>query len=289
MGGIIDFSTDCPWQLYLFSFFHLLPGLLVYFIDVSRFITLSGTPSTETEVLMQRLLALSMLYVGALFAAITYHNKRSPANITTFSNIALTCATAVLASCVFTGNASLGGIEKSWMHIADMLTMAIIVVILFFRVTQPGTEWAERNAVGEGLGMNCKTLLLFFLPLTILKFFAYTDFIDSKMILADGLEMTLLAHWMWTFVAVLIFECAMALTYTVFFDDAEGHEIVVSTMAAMTLIAGCSLYSVQGYMSSWMGMNGSGLWIKIAIMVGLCIVAVVGGRMGGHRAGYSNV
>ena len=137
--------------------------------------------------------------------------------------------------------------------------------------------------------MNCKTLLLFFLPMTILKFFAYTDFLDSKMILADGLEMTLLAHWMWTFVAVLIFECAMALAYTVYFDDAEGHEIVVSTMAAMTLIAGCSLYSVQGYMSSWMGMNGSGLWIKIAIVVGICIVAVVGGRMGGHRAGYSNV
>jgi hypothetical protein len=103
-----------------------------------------------------------------------------------------------------------------------------LLVIIFWFQYIPGTEWADRNAVGEGLGMNCKTLLLFFLPMTILKFFAYTDFLDSKMILADGLEMTLLAHWMWTFVAVLIFECAMALAYTVYFDDAEGHEIVVS-------------------------------------------------------------
>jgi hypothetical protein len=141
MGGIIDFSTDCPWQLYLFSFYHLVPGLLMYFMDVSKFMTLAGTPSTQTELLMQRLLALSMLYVGALFTAITYHNKRSPAKITTFSNIALSCATAFLASCVFTGNASLGGIEKSWMHIGDMLAMAIIVAILFFRVTQPGASF----------------------------------------------------------------------------------------------------------------------------------------------------
>ncbi|KAL3790937.1 hypothetical protein HJC23_004919 [Cyclotella cryptica] len=289
MGGIIDFSTDCPWQLYLFSFLHLFAGLFMYFIDVSKFMTLAGTPSTETESLMQRVLALSMLYVGVLFTAITYHNKRSAANITTFSNVALSCATAFLASCVFTGNASLGGIEKSWMHIGDMLTMAILVAILFCRVTQQGAEWAEKKAIGEGLGINCKTLLLFFLPITILKFFAYTDFIDPKIILADGLEMTELAHWMWTLVAVLIFECAMALSYTVFFDDSEGHEVVVATMAAMTLLAGCSVYSVQGYMSSWMGMNGSGLWIKIAVMIGVCIAAVVGGRMGGHRAGYSNV
>lgn len=138
--------------------------------------------------------------------------------------------------------------------------------------------------------MNCKTLLLLFLPLTVLKFFAYTDFIDPTDILADGLKMTRLAYWMWNIVAVLIFEVAMALAYTILFDDAQGHEVVVCSMAAMTLIAGCSVYSLQGNLSSWMGINGSGLWIKLAVMIGICMLAVVGGRMGNNnREGYSKV
>lgn len=152
-----------------------------------------------------------------------------------------------------------------------------------------GAEWAEKKTVGEGLGINCKALLLLFLIMTILKFFAYTDFIDPANLLAEGLEMTRLAYWSWTIVAVLIFECAMALVYTVLFDDNEGHEIVVISMAAMTLIAGCSFYFYQGSLSSWMGMNGNGLWIKISVMVGVCILAVVGGRLGGHREGYTKV
>lgn len=150
-------------------------------------------------------------------------------------------------------------------------------------------QWSEKKALGEGLGMNCKTLLLLFLPLTVLKFFAYTDFIDPTVILADELKMTRLAYWMWNIVAVLIFEVAMALAYTILFDDAHGHEVVVCSMAAMTFIAGCSVYPLQGNFSSWMGINGSGLWIKLAVMIGICMLAVVGGRMGNNREGYSKV
>ena len=109
----------------------------MYFMDVGKFMTFQDT-STQAEELMQRLMALSMLYVGVLFATITYHGKQSQAKITTLSNVALSCATAFLASCVFTGNASHGGLEKSWMHIGDMLTMSIIIAVLFCRVTQQG-------------------------------------------------------------------------------------------------------------------------------------------------------
>lgn len=101
--------------------------------------------------------------------------------------------------------------------------------------------------------------------------------------------MTRLSLWMWNVVAMMIFECIMALSYTILFDDTEGHEIVVVTMAAMTLVAGCSLYSFQGYLSSWMGMNGSGIWVRIGIMVAISIAAVIGGRMGSHREGYTKV
>jgi hypothetical protein len=74
--GRNNFSPDCPWQLYIFSFMHMLWGFQAYFcFDMSQEITLEGTPSTDAEVVMQQLLAFSMLYVGVLFAAMTYHNK----------------------------------------------------------------------------------------------------------------------------------------------------------------------------------------------------------------------
>jgi magnesium-transporting ATPase (P-type) len=137
--GRNNFSPDCPWQLYIFSFMHMLWGFQAYFcFDMSQEITLEGTPSTDAEVVMQQLLAFSMLYVGVLFAAMTYHNKHCHAKITTLSNVALICATAFLTGVVFTGNASFGGLEKSWMHISDMFSSAMIVAILFLRVTQPG-------------------------------------------------------------------------------------------------------------------------------------------------------
>ena len=101
--------------------------------------------------------------------------------------------------------------------------------------------------------------------------------------------MTRLSLWMWNAVAMLIFECILALAYTILFDDTEGHEVVVMSMAAMTMVAGCSIYSMQGYLSSWMGINGNGMWIKIGIMVAISIAAVIGGRMGSPRDGYTKV
>jgi hypothetical protein len=127
------------------------------------------------------------------------------------------------------------------------------------------------------------------LPLAIIKFFALADFIGPEKMLADGLEMTRLSLWMWNMMIVIVFECVMALAYTVFFDDNEGHEVVVSTTVAMTLIAACMIYSVQTYMSTWMGLNGTGMWIRLGVVVLISIGAIVGGRMGGHRTGYSKV
>ena len=291
MGGIIDFNTDCPWQLYTFAFLHAIVGILMYFVDTCRLLSQTSTPCTESEFVMARFMALSMLYIGVLFTVLTYHNKRSPAKITTLSNMALNGAVAVLVSTIFIGNASYyGGFERSWMHIGDVITFLVLVAILLARVSESNAEWARKNPLGDGLGVNCKSLLFLCVLLTTIKLLAYTDFIDPKNLLADGFKMTHFASWMWKFLAVLIFEALLAFCFALFFEDEAGQELVVSTVIVMTLIAAGSLVSVLKYMSDWRGMNGTGLWIRLVVMIGVCLVAIVGGRLGGtRRAGYQGL
>ena len=169
MGGIIDFSTDCPWELYLFAFAHLGGAIVMYFVDSCRLLT--STSCTDAEKIFESLAVLSLLYVGVIvrlmvfevytfdniacialkltfrfdvcqigsyqFTVLTFHNKSSAAKVTRLSNIALNGAVALLASVVFAGNSSFdGGIERSWMHMGDMLTAIILVGVLCARVAK---------------------------------------------------------------------------------------------------------------------------------------------------------
>ena len=60
--GIIDFSTSCPWELYLFAFCHLLPGVCMYLLDACALLT--SKSCTDTELIWERLVAVSLVYVG---------------------------------------------------------------------------------------------------------------------------------------------------------------------------------------------------------------------------------
>jgi hypothetical protein len=288
MGGIIDFNTSCPWELYLFAFLQLAGAIVFYLFDTCRL--LHDTACTDTELVFENMAGACFLYAGVVFTVLTYHNKQNAGNITRLSNMALHCSTAFLASVVFAGNASFGGIERSWMHKGDVLTMMILVGVLMRRVTKTDAEWAERKPLEDGMGVNCKTLLNLFWVLTIIKFFAFTDFIDPLKLLADGSYMTDYATWMWQFTAVLMLEIFLAILYAVLFDDNAGHELLVVTIMVLTVVVGLSFSSVQQYMSSWMGLNTNRLWTQIGIMLLVCLVAIVGGRRGtASHSGYSNV
>lgn len=288
MGGLIDFNTTCPWQLYLFSFLHMLGGLFMFPIDVCKLF--SGVPCMESEIVMQRMMALSMVYVGGLYSMLTYHNKDKPAKITRLSNMALNAATALLVSVVFIGNAKYGGFERSWMHMGDMWTALILVFVLAGRVSQTDVEWAQKNPVKEGLGVNCKSLVLLFTVLTMGKFLAFADFIDPSKLMAEGLEMTAFAAWTWRFITVLILEAFLAMFFTLLFEDESGQELVVKTIIALTLLAAGVIYPVQHYFGDWMGLSGNVLWIRIGVMIAVCLAAiVVGRRTGPTREGYESV
>ncbi|KAL9182805.1 hypothetical protein ACHAXT_004084 [Thalassiosira profunda] len=266
MGGIIDFDTSCPWEVYLFALLNLLGGLAMCFFDACKLLT-SAAACTDAEKVMQTLIAISMIYVGVVFGVVNYHNKDSAGKVTRLSNVTLSAATALLVCVVFTGNASYGGLERSWMHLGDMLTMIVVVVALSHRVMRTDAEWAQKNDMTDDLGINCKTLLVFFMIATGIKFIAYTDFVDPANLLAKGSEMTDFAQWCWYFTSVCIFNVFLAIFYSVFFDDEAGHELLVITIAVMSAVSMAMIYPAQKNTSNWMGINSNTMWVKLAIVI----------------------
>lgn len=64
MGGIIDFGTTCPWEVYLFAFIHLLGGIFMYVFDSCRLLT--STSCNDAEKVLENMTALSLIYVGVI-------------------------------------------------------------------------------------------------------------------------------------------------------------------------------------------------------------------------------
>ena len=175
----------------------------------------------------------SLIYYVAFaqlqFTVLTYHSKTSPAKVTRLSNIGLLCAMALLVSVVFIGNASFGGLERSWMHKGDLLTALIVVFVLSLRVSRVDAEWAQKHPINEGMGINCKTLLVIFLALTLIKFIAMTDFIGPTKMLADGSDMTAFAMWMWSFMDVMILEILLAILDSELFSSTPDFVVISSS------------------------------------------------------------
>uniref|UniRef100_A0A7S0AEA2 Uncharacterized protein n=1 Tax=Minutocellus polymorphus TaxID=265543 RepID=A0A7S0AEA2_9STRA len=297
MGRIIDFSTSCPWQLYTFSLLHLIASFFLFIFDACYllFPTKEGS-CVESELVLSRLLAICLLYVAVLYSILTYHNKRFQDKITRLSNFALHSAVALLCSVIYAGNVNHGGFERGWMHWGDMLTMLLLVGILMARVSEDGAAWANKNSLGVlgGMGINCKTLLLFFVGLTVVKLLVLTDLIDPQgLVLAEAVKMTKLATYMWSFVAVSVLEILFALIFALLYDDEASHELMVLAIAFMTLVAVGSLYPVTKYMGGWYDFSNNAIWIKLGVVLGICAVSIVGGRMtgsgGGRHGGYTGV
>ena len=168
--------------------------------------------------------------------------------------------------------------------------MMILVFVLASRVSQNDAEWAQKITVSDGLGFNCKTLILLFNVLAIAKFLVFADFIDPSKILVDGLEMTPFAEYIWKLIGVVILEIFLATVFTLLFEDESGHEVVVYTIIAMSLFAAPVITPMQQYMSAWMGLNSNMIWIRVGVMVAVSLAAILAGRrISSSRQGYQNI
>jgi hypothetical protein len=140
------------------------------------------------------------------------------------------------------------------------------------------------NALNEGIDINCKTLLLIFWAFIAIKLVTSADFIDPAVLLADGSEMTQMAVWMWKYALVVMGELLIGLAYAVFFEDDDGHELVVLTTIIMSAVAALSIHPVLKYTSDWFGslFGFSALWVRLGFVIILCN-AIAGGRCGSGR------
>jgi hypothetical protein len=138
------------------------------------------------------------------------------------------------------------------------------------------------NALNERIGINCKTLLLFFWALIAIKLVTSADFIDPAVLLVDGSEMTQMAVWMWKYALVVLGELLLGLGYAMLFEDDAGHELVVLTTMIMSAVAALSIHPVLKYTSDWVGtlFGFSALWFRLGYVILVCNVAIAGGRCG---------
>lgn len=285
MTKIIDFSTNCPWQLYTFAFIHILAGAFLLFPSmVCKYIFPTVTESCQpSELVMIRLTAMSLIYIGVIYTVLTYHSKQNEGNITRLANIALNCSTAMIITVVYAGNnAHDDGLERSWMHGGDLFITFALAMIHAMRVSKPGVEWAEKKSPKEGLGFNCKLLMVVFTFLTLVKFFALGHFVSPSFILADGVQLTPLATFLWKYLVVIIFEAWLAFFFCVLFDDDAGHELMVVAIAIMTLVLYRGIISVQEYLNEFIS---TGIMQKASILCGICILFIGGGRVGKTHQG----
>lgn len=290
MTGIIDFSASCPWQLHTFTLMHLIGGIAMCFLNVCGLVFPTSLGSCSgSEVVMGRMVALCLLYVGVIFGVLTYHVKASTEKLTRLSNMALNGATALLVSVIFAGNEAHHGLETSWMHMGDMLAMLVLVGILAARVSESDAVWANKNPLSEGHGVNCKSLLTLFTAMTLVKILVFSDFWDPNFLLADDVEMTRLAQYLWNLATVLLLEIFLGLFFSLLFDDKASHELMVFTVALLVAIIVPSFLGVSEHLSETYQMGSTSMWIMVSVALGLCAIAIVGGRMGRTRDGYETV
>lgn len=179
-------------------------------------------------------------------------------------------------------NAHGGGLERSWMHGGDLFITFALAIIHAMRVSKPCVKWVEKKSPKEGLGFNCKLLMVIFTFLTFAKFFALGHFVSPNFILVDGVELTPLATFLWKYLVVIVFEAWLAFFFCVLFDDDAGHELMVGTIAIMTFVLDRGIISVQEYLNE---VVSTGIIQKVSILCRICILFIGGGRVGKTRQG----
>jgi hypothetical protein len=129
---MIDWNTHCPWQLYTFAAVHLLVGIAMHLLDACTLVFATPDKCSGSELVMSRMMAICLVYVGVIFGVLTHVGKEAPGKITRLSNFGFVSATALTV-----GILSLRGKERPWMHCGDLLTGFALMGILGARAMHP--------------------------------------------------------------------------------------------------------------------------------------------------------
>jgi hypothetical protein len=276
-------SPGLPWQLYLFSFIHLLVFFLIFF-DTCSLLTGSDEKCNTAEHLAALSMSIAFTYVGVFFGLLTFLNKQNAAKLKRLAMFATDCSAALFAAVIMVGSTKMGGIERSSFHIADMVTVFVLFLIMH-GATHGDSPANPSHNIKEDLGFNPKGLILLVLILVTIKLFVLSDFMTFSFILGDPDAGTDLSRVFMGLTVVVMFEILLGTAFTLYYGDAKDQEAITIALASMIVVTALYMIPVWGHLRT--GLMISGI-VSLVVFIALCITAVVLGRKH-QRAGYEEV
>jgi len=274
--------ANCPWQLYVFSLFNIVGGV----VSCCNFVCdwVFGNCSADVENVVLRCFALSMLYVGVLFFVLTFINHGNAEKSKRLAMVATQCTVAMFVGVIMAGPEHLGGVEKGWAHLTDMITIAVLLVIMWTAIADD-KDVAGCSNLYSGLGINPKTLLWLFLIGSIVKVFLVSDVMSYHQLLNDADASSDVARVLWNYMDIFVLEVALVLFFAIGYGDDKDQESTVVTIVVMTIVAVCGMigmYYKEGLLRQMI--------ISVVVIFLLAVGAIAGGRREQRSsAGYTEV
>jgi hypothetical protein len=275
-------ASSFPWQLYLFSLVNLV-GLYGLFGDFCMLLTGSGEVCNSAEKVTSLYMSVCLVYVSVLFFVLTFLNHGNTPKLKRLAMYGANCAVAMFAGVIMTGSTRLGGFERSWYHLGDMVTFFALSIVLLL-AAEGDSPAAVSSSPFTGLGINPKTLVLLAGLGTLSKLFLISDYIPLSYILEDESEVTDLARLFWNLVVVLMFEILLAITFALKYGDDMDLEGVTYAFILMTLIAWVYMIPILGFLRGELVKQGL---FSVVVFIVICVVAIIGGRK--QQRGYASV
>jgi len=280
-------SSPFPWQLYLFALLNVAGGIVCCFNSVCDWAF--GKCSAEVEYVMLRGVAVSMLFVGVLFLVLTYINHvtdRNAAKLKRLAMVATQCTVALFVAVIMIGPRHLDGVEKGWAHLGDMITMAVLLVIMWTAIADDKEVAGVRGSdLYAGLGVNPKTLLWLFLVWAVVKLFLLSDFMSYTYMLNDIDAKSELARVLWNLMAVFVLMSVLIFFFAIAYGDYRDQEWTVIASVIIGIVAGFAFTGSEwrrGLLWQWV--------ITASVLVVVSIVAIVWGRRSRRTSGgYTEV
>lgn len=275
-------SVSCPWQLYTFCVFQLIYSLGLYGFVGDPCRIFAGAPCLPGgEVYTCRALAFGCLYVGVLFAVLTFNNKDDAPKLKRLAMFATNCVVMMISALMFTGSRTLGGVESAGLHLADMIALFALLFITVSAMAD-GSEVAGSSSPVVGLGINPKALILLAVMASFVKILAFSDFVDYSSFLYRPETTTNLSDRLWTWMNIVVFEVLFALVFTLTYGNEKDQETVTISIVALTIIGMVSIVPIAGHLAESLLKK---MAVPGCVFIGLAIAAVIGGRCG-QRRGY---
>lgn len=287
-------SNSGYWQLCAFSAVFILSSFVMYGIVGDPCMLIFGESkkcNSGAETFLSRIVAVSLLYVGIFYASLTYtihtQSEGGIPKMKRLSNMTANCAMALLTSVIFIGPRSQGGVERSWLHLSDLIFCILLVAVLLSPTWDTtSSTMPSPNSPWVGLGTNPKTFLLFIGVILILKSIALSEFMNPLMLLVEIDSGSALSKLLWHWLVVIMLILFYPIVFAVVYGDERDQQVLVGATVVMIAISLISIIPIANMFKA--GLMTAGL-VGGGIVSLLGIAAIFLGRKSDVRQEYESV